>query len=736
MALRARLALLLTAVLVVLVLASGLLFRHVFLDSFREVETRAACRNAEWLASLVSGRLSALSSSTFDYAVRDDTWAFMSIRNPSFVHANINGAMFSELGVDGVLFLDTAGVEVFSSAYDPSSGMMRPFPAGLADEIESGLVGLLLSGDGAESGLLTAGGSTWLVASSPVLRSGGVGPRVGTLLMAKLVDEDFLEDLSIGPGMEVFLEGGTVAPGASEAAACGSGTIMLWRDSPDTLVARLALSDLAGNPLSLGFAMTRDLFGAGRRNAGTALLMLVATGILFALVTVGLFELAVVRRLDALLNRVRRVGLSGDASGRVGLEGGDEFADLSRTMDDAFDRLERADEEARKNRRTFERFMKHIPGYAFITDGSGRLVYASEGMRRDMLAGREDWAGLGYRDAWPPEVAAAFEDADEKLRRDPLPVSREIAYVGHDGKTRILSSFRFPLGAGDANEALTGGICFDVTEDRVARQELARAEKRNMALYEAVPDMIFILGRDGVVQGFHGGVGSRLAVPPEEVVGTAIDRISMHEGDLAAVMACIVRALDTGSVEAFEYRITGGPSRGWFECRMAPLEADSVICTVRDVTARKRMEADMLRTQKEESLSLMAGGIAHDFNNILTAIGGNLELAEAEPMGAAASAAVRNASLAVEKATVLTRRLLTLAKGGETGVVSRLDISRVLRETVRIVLGGSSVEWRLEMDRDLQPVDADEGQIIQVVSNLVVNARDAMNGRGSLVVRA
>lgn len=97
---------------------------------------------------------------------------------------------------------------------------------------------------------------------------------------------------------------------------------------------------------------------------------------------------------------------------------------------------------------------------------------------------------------------------------------------------------------------------------------------------------------------------------------------------------------------------------------------------------------------------------------------------------------MRNASLAVEKATMLTRRLLTLAKGGETGAVSVLDMGRVLRETTRIVLGGSSVEWRLEIDRDLRPVNADEGQMIQVVSNLVVNARDAMAGEGSLIVRA
>lgn len=736
MALRARLALLLAAALIILALASGLLLRRVFLQSFLELETALARRQAEWLSSLVSGRLTALSSSVFDYAVRDETWEFIGTRNPAFLHANISGEMFSELGVDGVLFLDTAGVEVFSSAYDPSSGMQHAFPASLGERIESDLVPLLLSGDGAESGLLAAGSSAWLVASCPILRSGGVGPRVGTLLFARLIDEDFLGDLSMGSGMEISLELAPPLPGEWEEASCRHGALLLSRDSPDTLEARLELADLAGSPLTLGFAMARELFATGRRNAETALLILASTGVLFALVTVVLFDLTVVRRLGALLERIRSIGQSGDTAGRVGLEGEDEFADLSRTMDEAFDRLKRTAEEARTSRLTFDRFMRHIPGYAFITDCSGRLVYANERLRREMLAGREDWAGLGYEDVWPPEVAAALEEDGDAVKSSSMPVSREIAYRGPDGGNRTLSCFRFPLGGRDSREMLTGGICFDMTERVRARQELARAEKRSMALYEAVPDTIFIIGRDGFVRGFHGGVGGRLAVPPEQVVGTWIGSIGMPDDDLAAAMACIARSLDTGSVEAFEYRIIGGPSRGWFECRMAPLEADSVICTVRDVTARKQMEADMLRAQKEESISLMAGGIAHDFNNILTAIGGSLELAAAEPLDAAAATALRNAGLAVEKATMITRRLLTLAKAGETGSVARLDMGRVLRETLRIVLDGSSVEWRLETDRDLQPVEADEGQMIQVVSNLVVNARDAMDGRGSLLVRA
>ncbi len=163
-------------------------------------------------------------------------------------------------------------------------------------------------------------------------------------------------------------------------------------------------------------------------------------------------------------------------------------------------------------------------------------------------------------------------------------------------------------------------------------------------------------------------------------------------------------------------------------------EVISVVC--RDITAKKKMEGELLKMQKLESLGLLAGGIAHDFNNILTGIIGNLSLAK---LAAGPETALRSKLAETERACMrakdLTQQLLTFAKGGAP-IKKTLPLSGLIREAVGFTLRGSNVACRLDIADDLLPVDADEGQITQVINNLVINAQQAMPEGGALTVTA
>jgi len=143
-----------------------------------------------------------------------------------------------------------------------------------------------------------------------------------------------------------------------------------------------------------------------------------------------------------------------------------------------------------------------------------------------------------------------------------------------------------------------------------------------------------------------------------------------------------------------------------------------------------------LRTQKLESIGLLAGGIAHDFNNILSGILGNAQLAR---MGLDKGKDIRKFLIGIEKATEnathLTQQLLTFAKGGEP-VKEIINIKDMLYESVEFALRGSSVSARYNIDDNLWPVEADKGQINQVINNLVINAIQAMPGGGQLTLTA
>jgi two-component system cell cycle sensor histidine kinase/response regulator CckA len=155
-----------------------------------------------------------------------------------------------------------------------------------------------------------------------------------------------------------------------------------------------------------------------------------------------------------------------------------------------------------------------------------------------------------------------------------------------------------------------------------------------------------------------------------------------------------------------------------------------------DVTEKWRMEDAMARVGRLDSVALLAGGIAHDFNNILTAILGNVALAARRvPQGSPAAQRLEAAEAACTQAQSLVGQLLTFSKGGAP-VRRTIDLDGVLRDATRFAMQGSAAAATIDIPPGLWCVEADAGQINQVVHNLVLNAEQAMQGRGTVVVRA
>ncbi len=153
-----------------------------------------------------------------------------------------------------------------------------------------------------------------------------------------------------------------------------------------------------------------------------------------------------------------------------------------------------------------------------------------------------------------------------------------------------------------------------------------------------------------------------------------------------------------------------------------------------DISERKRMEEELLKVRKLESVGVLAGGIAHDFNNILTAILGNISLAlintDPENENHALLLESEKASL---RAQELTQQLLTFAKGGEP-VKKIAAIDEVIKDSAGFVLRGSNVRCDFQFSEDLWPVVLDAGQISQVIQNIIINAAQAMPGGGRIVI--
>jgi len=177
-------------------------------------------------------------------------------------------------------------------------------------------------------------------------------------------------------------------------------------------------------------------------------------------------------------------------------------------------------------------------------------------------------------------------------------------------------------------------------------------------------------------------------------------------------------------------------------CNAAPiLDRDQKtvggILVFSDVTHTSKLESELLKVQKMESIALLSGGLAHDFNNILTGILGNISLARsfADPKNEKLTKVLTGAERASNRARDLTMQLLTFSKGGAP-VKSRASLREALKDSVEFVLAGSSVASQIDLQPGLWTVEVDEGQLSQVLHNLLINAEQAMNGKGTVRLTA
>jgi PAS domain S-box-containing protein len=312
-----------------------------------------------------------------------------------------------------------------------------------------------------------------------------------------------------------------------------------------------------------------------------------------------------------------------------------------------------------------------------------------------------------------------------------------------DGRPlRLIYHWRVPLIDGQPYHERTQLVLVDLTEVKSAEQALAAERERLTVTLRAMSEAVVTIDQGGVIQFMNDAAADLTGWPAAAAVGRPLGDVCVFGSDktgqtlAAPVLTTLTmdRAVDLPPYTLVRPR--EGPARG-VEGRCAPVHdlqrrVIGAVLVLRDVTQRSRLEAELLRASKMESIGVLAGGIAHDFNNLLSILMGNISLALMdEHAKATAGKWLREAERAAMRAKDLTQQLLTFAKGGEP-VRAAVPLADVVREAAQFALHGSSVRCEFAIAADLRPADADKGQIGQVVQNLVLNAVQAMPGGGEI----
>jgi PAS domain S-box-containing protein len=329
----------------------------------------------------------------------------------------------------------------------------------------------------------------------------------------------------------------------------------------------------------------------------------------------------------------------------------------------------------------------------------------------------------------------------------------------------------------------------DYTMPKKTNAESSRTiEHRYRTLVEIIPDIVYRLDTDGKITFINPWIKT-LGYDPKSLVGKHFTTL-LHPDDIEKVSRIVVLEKirgqvtgDEGAPKLFDERRSGNRLTKGFEVRLIPkdwqpgengkrlligsLISVGEVCAagiyrstgkgkkaktkkfvgtvgiIRDITQRKKedeerkvLEQHYLRSQRLEAIGTLAGGIAHDFKNLLTIALGYIEFTIEQASGNETVAMyLQKAMTALQRSKSLTQKLLDFSRAG-VPQKRPIDIGRVLRNCVGMGVGESAITTTFDISDNLWAANVDEGQIVQVIDNVVINACHAMPSGGTLEVAA
>ena len=280
------------------------------------------------------------------------------------------------------------------------------------------------------------------------------------------------------------------------------------------------------------------------------------------------------------------------------------------------------------------------------------------------------------------------------------------------------------------------------------QRTLRESEERYRTLAENTHDLICKTTLHGEYSYVSPNYRDVLGDDPRELLGTNLfdhihpeDRVAVRDKfENARIRMTSVSVVHRYHPRHRDWRWFENDDCQWFEStgRLVQCAGGTPgwVIVSRDITERKKMEADLLNAKKLESIGLLAGGIAHDFNNFLMTIYGNVSMAKVDGLSREKrEQRLVEAENGCLRAQQLTQRLLTFAKGGKP-VMTAVAARALIRQGVRRAVQRDDVSCTFMFPETLRDVFADAGQITQVLQNVVMNACEAMPYGGVLTVSA
>jgi PAS domain S-box-containing protein len=269
-------------------------------------------------------------------------------------------------------------------------------------------------------------------------------------------------------------------------------------------------------------------------------------------------------------------------------------------------------------------------------------------------------------------------------------------------------------------------------------EKILREEKLNVT-FRSIADGVITTNPDGTVRMMSMAAERLTGHLQADVAGRPIDEVLVVIDERTNAPVDLSPAMVRPTAQATGLLRRPDGAERLIQFQAAPIRAtgeraQGIVVAFRDITDVRRRDEEVFRASKLESIGVLAGGIAHDFNNLLTGILASVSIADLRAArGQPPGGSLKQAISACERARKLTQQLLTFARGGKPAK-TLIDMEAVVTDAATFALQGSRSRANLTAEPGLWAVEADPGQIGQVVQNLVLNADQAMPDGGTVRV--
>ncbi|HEX3046163.1 MAG TPA: PAS domain S-box protein [Bacillota bacterium] len=406
----------------------------------------------------------------------------------------------------------------------------------------------------------------------------------------------------------------------------------------------------------------------------------------------------------------------------------------------------RARDEAERRAAELDTVIASIIAGIVIFDTSGNIIRINE-FARNLLGYSSDDYHLSYHER--RERLKLLKSDGSPYKSEESPLSRALRGEAiHNEEMMIARIPDHPVWISttfspiyDQNSRLLGVILvfMDITAQKRKTDELLASERELLKVtLHSLTEGVVAADWEGRIMFMNETAAQLIGYAPDQVIGEPVNQILYVVDDKTSEPI-----IPTTAPKVFYNSILVTRDQ-----REIPISMNSLpikdregrimgtVTVFADITEKQKTELELLKTEKLESLGILAGGIAHDFNNILAAILSNIQLAIRKlEKGADIKLYLSNTVETTRKASELTKQLLTFSRGGAP-VKKDASLIDLIKDTADFALRGSNIKAEFAIPEDLWVASVDEGQISQVLHNLVINGKQAMPKGGIIYISA